>query len=215
MKYVESLFDVCYLLFVFVMGGFLYRKGSEEKMRGVRLMGWASILLGLGDSCHLIPRCIQYFVDSDLSFYLGFGKLITSITMTIFYVILFEILKEIDCNKIGRFSSFSIYLLAGIRILLCLFPQNEWFLDNSPYLWGILRNIPFFFLGGYMVFLFFQYREVESFGNIWLFIFLSFLFYAIVVLGCDFLPILGMFMIPKTVCYVLMIGEFYRYSKKC
>ena len=43
---------------------------------------------------------------------------------------------------------------------------------------------------------------------VWLLILLSFLFYLPVAVGAGLLPMLGMLMLPKTVCYILMIRLF-------
>ncbi|MBQ9911022.1 MAG: hypothetical protein IJM50_05955, partial [Lachnospiraceae bacterium] len=43
---------------------------------------------------------------------------------------------------------------------------------------------------------------------VFLYILLSFLFYIPVAVGAPLLPALGMLMLPKTVCYVLMIISF-------
>ena len=67
-------------------------------------MGIATLILGCGDAFHLVPRVLNYFIDSDFNFYLGFGKLVTSITMTIFYIFMYYIYlanyKEKEDKKI-------------------------------------------------------------------------------------------------------------------
>ena len=44
----------------------------------------------------------------------------------------------------------------------------------------------------------------------WLYILLSFLFYIPVVVGTGAVPMLGMLMLPKTVCYILILCVFLR-----
>lgn len=84
MKYGESTFDILYLLFVITAGCIILRRAKD---RTERYMGIATILLGCGDAFHLVPRVLNYFTDADLTAPLGIGKLITSITMTVFYVL--------------------------------------------------------------------------------------------------------------------------------
>ena len=104
---------------------------------------------------------------------------------------------------------YSIYLLAIIRIILCLFPQNGWFSNDSSFIWGIIRNIPFVILGLIIIVQYFNNRNKDKiFKNIWLYVTLSFIFYSIVVLGSSSISILGMFMLPKTICYVLIMFVF-------
>lgn len=50
-------------------------------------------------------------------------------------------------------------VLALLRIILCLLPQNEWTNYRQPLFWGILRNVPFVMLGAMLVVLF--AREVR------------------------------------------------------
>ncbi len=57
---------------------------------------------------------------------LGFGEAVASITMTIFYVILFHIWEMRYEVKDDKGLKFAVYALAAIRIILCLFPQNDW-----------------------------------------------------------------------------------------
>ena len=54
-------------------------------------MGWAALILGCGDAFHLGPRVLNYFVEADFAAALGIGKLVTSITMTVFYVLLYYV----------------------------------------------------------------------------------------------------------------------------
>ena len=56
-------------------------------------------------------------------------------------------------------------------------------------------------------------KDVKAFGNVWLFVTLSFLFYIPVVIGAEAVPLLGMFMLPKTVCYVLILLAFKKQSE--
>ncbi len=206
MKYGESLFDILYLFFTIIIG-VLILINSKNKL--FRLSGIATLFLGIGDSFHLVPRVLNYFINYDFSVYLGVGKLVTSITMTIFYIFMYYIYLINYNIKENKRVTLLMWFLSIIRIILCLFPQNEWFTNESPFIWGIIRNIPFAILGLLIVILFFKSRNSDKyFKNIWLYVVLSFIFYFIVVIGASKLPILGMFMLPKTICYVLIIISF-------
>lgn len=75
--------------------------------------------------------------------------------------------------------------------------------------WGIIRNIPFVILGVIICCLFMQKRkENDAFDLMWLYILLSFAFYIPVAVGAGLVPMLGMLMLPKTVCYILMVVAF-------
>ena len=49
-----------------------------------------------------------------------------------------------------------IYGLAGLRIALCMMPQNDWLSAAAPLSWGIYRNIPFALLGLLIIVLFYR-----------------------------------------------------------
>ena len=102
-----------------------------------------------------------------------------------------------------------IWVLAACRIILCLFPQNGWLQNDAGMTWGIIRNVPFTALGVLIVVLFFRKKDVlRRFKPVWLYVILSFAFYIPVAAGAGLVPMLGMLMIPKTVCYILLILLF-------
>lgn len=208
---VETLFDTVYLTSVITIGILMIRGSKGE--RQFRLFGWMAVVLGAGDAFHLVPRALA-LCTTGLENYttaLGIGKWITSVTMTIFYVLLYYVWRQrykID----GRGSLTAVvYGLAGMRIVLCMMPQNQWLSTEAPLSWGIGRNIPFALLGLLVIVLF--YRSAKDHGDkafhwMWLTIVLSFGFYIPVVLWADVFPAVGMLMIPKTCAYVwtVMIG---------
>ena len=95
-----------------------------------------------------------------------------------------------------------------------MFPQNGWLENSSDMKWGIIRNIPFIMLGAIICLLYYQKRNnIALFRSFWLYILLSFLFYIPVAVFAGLVPMLGMLMLPKTVCYIfyiLMILVFLR-----
>ena len=211
MKYGESFFDIAYLIIAIGIGVYILAKASGKLQKQ---MGVAALVLGCGDAFHLVPRVLNYFVDKDFSTALGVGKLITSITMTVFYILMYYIfLNNYEVQK-SKGVTATVWGLSAIRIALCLFPQNEWFSNNSPLIWGILRNIPFAILGVLIVILYFKFRKDDRcFRFIWLYVTLSFLFYIPVVVGADAVPILGALMLPKTICYLLILFTFIKKKK--
>lgn len=209
----ETLFDIVYLTTVITLGVIMITKSKGNKQ--YRLFGIMAVVLGLGDSFHLVPRMIA-LCTTGLDQYtaaLGIGKFITSITMTFFYLLLYYVWR-IRYNIKGKAGlTLYFYLLAAVRIILCLFPQNAWTSAEAPLSWGIYRNIPFALIGVLIIVLFYQYakeREDRSFRFMWLTIVLSFGFYLPVVLWADVNPLIGMLMIPKTCAYVwtVLIGYF-------
>ncbi|MBR2782150.1 MAG: hypothetical protein IKE00_02305 [Oscillospiraceae bacterium] len=88
MKYGESTFDILYLLFAIVSGCVMLVRGRG---RTEKEMGLAALILGVGDAFHLVPRVLNYFLTGDFTAALGIGKLVTSITMTVFYLLVYDI----------------------------------------------------------------------------------------------------------------------------
>ena len=206
----ESVFDVLYLIFAIGIGVWIIiRKRNKKEL----LMGISAVVLGLGDAFHLVPRVIGYYSDADLSFYLGTGKLITSVTMTVFYVLLYHIYLLIDGVEERYGRSIAVYALALVRVLLCMAPDNNWFNNQSPLSWAIYRNIPFTALGVIVIICWFSVRAVKPFERMWLYMTLSFAFYIPVAALAQAVPLLGMLMIPKTVCYALILVCFVRSIK--
>ena len=206
--YGETIFDICYLITALVIGVYILFKYRNNLGR---LMGTATLLLGCGDAFHLVPRVLKNFIQYDFTVSLGIGKLVTSITMTIFYILMFYIYKDKFKVENTKKIEWSIWILAIIRIILCMLPQNNWITNDGSVMMGIIRNIPFIII----IVLYYQKREeCNEFKNIWINVLLSFLFYLIVVLGTIKVPILGAFMIPKTVCYILIIVAFTKMIKK-
>ena len=207
---VETLFDTVYLIYVITIGILMIRKGTQKQYR---LFGIMAVVLGAGDSFHLVPRALALCTTGlkNFTIALGTGKFITSITMTVFYILLYYVWRSRYQIEGKKNLTVLVYLLSGARILLCLFPQNEWLSASAPLSWGIIRNIPFALLGLLIIVLFYneaKRRQDKSFRFMWLTIVLSFGFYIPVVLWADAIPMIGMLMIPKTCAYVwtVLIG---------
>lgn len=182
---------------------------KSEGRKQVLLFGIMAVILGLGDSFHLVPRVYALSTDGLESHYriLGFGTFVASISMTVFYVILYHI-AQMRYSLNNKSLTYVIYVLAIIRILLCLSPANEWMAENPPLSWGIYRNIPFALLGLLIIILFFREAkkaEDQPMKWMWLAVSLSFGFYLPVVLWADTIPAVGILMIPKTIAYVWIV----------
>lgn len=192
---------------------------SSKGNKQYTLFGIMAVVLGLGDSFHLIPRAYALCTTGleNFTFALGSGKFITSITMTVFYILLYYVWR-IRYRIVGRTATtFMVYLMALIRIVLCLFPQNAWTSVTSPLSWAIYRNIPFMIMGILIIVLFYTSAKTTKdfvFKHMWLTIVISFGFYLPVVLFADKIPLIGMLMIPKTCAYVWTVWIGYSAMKQ-
>lgn len=210
-EWMESLFDISYLLIVISVGiYYVTYTRMNEAIPTLFLYGVMTLILGIGDSFHLIPRILSnlFKYPQKYTVYLGIGKLVTSISMTIFYVILYYIHKELYLN-ITSFNILDILfiILSVIRIILCLMPQNQWLQNKENGYWPIYRNLPFVLMGIIVVIVYssttFGYHD--GFSLMPIAITMSFLFYLPVVLYAGKNPKVGMLMLPKTIMYIWIV----------
>ncbi|MEG2930578.1 MAG: hypothetical protein RR825_02210, partial [Ruthenibacterium sp.] len=203
---VEAVFDVLYLIAASAIGVFLLMRAQGG---GVRLLaGGMALVLACGDAFHLVPRICAVVTRQEeaLRAALGRGKQITSVTMTIFYLMLWHIGLLLFAPADMAGDTLLLYLLAAVRIALCLLPQNKWQDRYPPVRWGIWRNLPFFAMGIAVALLFGVYgSHAPGMGLMWLAIVLSFAFYLPVVLWANRNAKIGMLMLPKTCAYVWML----------
>ena len=214
---IETLFDLVYLVTVITVGIRMIR--SSKRGSQFRLFGWMAVVLGAGDSFHLVPRALA-LCTTGLENYvvpLGLGTWITSVTMTVFYVLLYYVWRKRYQVRGQKSVTLAVYLLSAARVVLCMMPQNRWLEAQSPLSWGIYRNIPFALLGLLIIVLFYRSAKEKNdtaFRWMWLTIVLSFGFYIPVVLWANTIPMIGMLMIPKTCAYVWTVLIGYAAMKK-
>ncbi len=203
---VEALFDVFYLLSALLIGIVLIQSAGDQSSR--YLAGIMALVLVGGDAFHLIPRIIVILSDNEEKYrkILGRGKQITSITMTFFYLLLWQIGISVYSPENTYIWTMMMYALAIIRIILCLLPQNKWTQRYPPVNWGIWRNVPFFLMGLMVAGLFFINKSSQpGLEWAWLAILLSFMFYLPVVIWANNNPKIGMLMLPKTCTYLWLL----------
>lgn len=122
---IETLFDAVYLVSVITIGILMIRGSKGNKQ--FRLFGLMAIVLGAGDSFHLIPRAIALCSTGLENFTvpLGLGKWITSVTMTVFYVLLYYVWRQRYQVKGQKGLTAVVYGLAAVRVALCMMPQTS------------------------------------------------------------------------------------------
>lgn len=212
----EAIFDVFYLVSVIGLSILMIKKGKKGSL--VWLFGSMGLILGAGDSFHLLPRITSQLTNDFAShaLALGYGKMVTSITMTIFYLILYRI-WEIRNGKSPQMGMRVIMgVLAGIRVVLSLMPQNNWTQLSGSYAWGIYRNIPFTIMGVLIVWLILKEamaKKDKTFMKIGAAVIVSFACYIPVVLFAAQVPAVGALMMPKTVAYLMVVVFGYQAMK--
>jgi hypothetical protein len=214
--WVEIGFNLSYLaaiwILVLLMRGRLASMPSSRQRLG-RIFMWAFALLALGDTGHVGFRVLAYALGGleakahvlglDLGL-VGVGAFSTAFTVTLFYMAFVLIWAERFQRPIGIFGWF--LLAVGLaRLVLMLFPQNEWNQVVAPLPWGWIRNAPLVIQGLGVTYLILRdaYSSNDrTFQWIGWMIITSFAFYAPVILFVSRIPVLGMLMIPKTLAYV-------------
>lgn len=201
MKDFELFFDSMYLIFVLFLGIrilFLRKPNSG-------LIGAMTLLLGLGDSFHLIPRIVaQATVDGFEVNAAGLflGTRISAMTMSLFYLLFYYYVRR-EMKKTNRALDILMSILFLIRIVTVILSFNR---ATSM---DLISNAPFVLMGIIDIALLFRERTNENFGKLYIFVFFSFLFYVPVVLLKNIYPTIGMLMMPKTVMYVLIVWKLY------
>ena len=177
---IETVFDIFYLVTVLTVGIRMIRDSKTGTQ--FRLFGLMAVVLGAGDAFHLVPRALA-LCTTGLENYavpLGLGKWITSVTMTVFYVLLYYVWRKRYQIEGQKNVTAAVYALSAVRVVLCMMPQNQWLTNHTPLAWGILRNVPFALLGLLIIVLFYRSAKQnndKAFRWMWLTIVLSFGFY--------------------------------------
>ena len=210
MRYGESAFDIAYLLFDLVAAIVFFVRADGRTV--FILYGFLTLCLGGGDAFHLIPRVQMHLSgpDENTTKKLGFGTAVTSVTMTIFYILLYYIWRLLFPEiAISPVIPALIWITALLRIVLCLFPQNRWLSGDGDLRWSWYRNIPFLVTGILVIALFAISGNTYGYG-LWkmcIAIALSFAFYLPVTVLAKKKPMVGALMLPKTLRYIWVLSR--------
>ena len=180
--------------------------GNPES-RTYHLAGFMVVILILGDSFRFIPRITSFFIkDSDnVELVQDKGKIISSIVITLFYVFLWSLGIIIFSAQISVFYTILVYILAVIRIVLCLISQKY----SKDSLWDIYRNLPFVFLVFVVGLLFFFYRyKIFSLVYAWVAIYFSLIFSMAVLFLSTKTERVGFWVIMRNLSLIWLISMF-------
>jgi hypothetical protein len=204
----ESVFDIGYLLFDLIAAVLFFTKADGRQL--FYLYGTLTLLLGGGDAFHLIPRVDRALRGSTPSTEkrLGFGLAVSSVTMTVFYILLMYIwMATFPGLTVPPILFVLVWGTALLRIILCLFPQNNWLHREGNPRWSFYRNAPFAVTGICLIILYLISGNTGNYG-LWKMapaIIGSFACYLPVTVWAKKKPMIGMLMIPKTCMYIWMI----------
>ncbi len=222
--WVEIIFNIGYLIAVWTIVVMMARRQSAvapENRAVARRVMWAFALLALGDTGHVGFRVLAYSLGGldaqplvlgvPLSL-VGIGALATAITVTFFYMVMVDVWRLRFHKPLGA-AGWSLLAVGALRLIIMLFPQNEWSQVVPPQPWGLIRNIPLMILGlGVMVLILRDAYRANDRPFEWIgwMMAVSYAFYTPVILFVQQVPVLGMLMIPKTLAYVAIAVIAYR-----
>ena len=206
MNQFEIFFDGLYLSLIIFLGIRMLLIEDKDS----RILGSMTLLLGLGDSFHLIPRIIANVESNGFlvnSFGLFLGTRVSAITMSVFYLFFYFYIKKTKKSQ-DKGLDLAMILLFALRLVSVLISFN-----HSEKM-DIISNVPFVLMGLIDIFLLYKDRSRQDFKNLYIYVFFSFLFYVPVVLFKNTHPSIGALMMPKTVMYVLIVLKLYKNLKK-
>jgi hypothetical protein len=207
--WVEIAFNISYLVVVWSMVAIMMIRrnqvASVNRVLAQRIL-WAFALLALGDTGHVGFRVIAYLrggLEANPAL-VGAGALSTAFTVTLFYMLMVDAWHLRFKKPLGWFG-WTLLAAGVVRLIVMLFPQNQWWQVTPPYGWSLLRNGFLVIQGlGVMGLILRDSARTHdrSFTWIGVMIALSYLFYTPVILWVEWVPLLGMLMIPKTCAYL-------------
>lgn len=218
----EFTFNLVYLTSIWWLCARMARAQPRQPVaarRAARWVGAATFVLALGDTFHLAPRSLGALSallgrPVDTSWWVGFGLLASSVTVTLFYAFLtLYVYRKFDLAFDAGFWVLAAAFVA--RLALLAFPQNHWFGEAAP-AWRFYRNIPFTVQGAGVVLLLLRQagRDVPQVAHALRIaayaIVISFLCYFATLVGARWSPAWGAMMMPKTVAYVFAVAWLYR-----
>lgn len=201
----EAVFDAAYLIFDLI-AAMLFFFFSQGKTLFI-LYGILTLTLCGGDAFHLVPRIIRAVCGSNdkIKRQLGIGLQVSSITMTVFYIILMYIWKfTFPELKLPVILEAVIWISAVVRIVICMLPQNNWCTEDGNIKLSIIRNSVFAITGIGVIILYiisgntYGYHMTRMAAAI----IISFGCYLPVTLLSKTRPKVGLLMIPKTCAYM-------------
>ncbi|MHA1821919.1 MAG: hypothetical protein ACTSVC_15710 [Promethearchaeota archaeon] len=166
------------------------------------------------------------------------GLMATGITMTFFYLMFYYFWKDVYLKdngikelqdiktKVKIYDQIAVWSVI-IRIILIFMPWNRWGTEPTYYFgvlsFRIITNIPLYVIGFEVLILFIKSVSVEGINEIVpkdinyavknsaIWIIVSYTCYTITIFGVPINPLYGMFMIPKTIAYIVVVYYLYKY----
>ncbi len=150
--FIELVLSISFIGIIAYIG---YTIFASDNNTGYLHVAYSAFAIAISYFIYLTPRLLSFFMKAErLKSILGYTLMFKEIVITVFLLYLLYLLNNrYSFNR--KTLNYSMYVLAGIRIIVLLLPYNNWTTVRSTSL-TILSFIPFLFSGLLLVLLYRQ-----------------------------------------------------------
>jgi len=200
---IKSGFYIIFIIISCIAGIHMLIKSNGDKK--VTIFGLMVLLLGVGESFHLVPRIFEIFSNSskDYGAMIETGRFIASLSIIFVYYILFWFCNVLCNTSPTKKRNITLIILGILSIAVSIL-----FWNTDDTLFVLLRNVPTIVIG-LLVVVYFNGQTSSilnhPFKYLGLALILSLLFtIGFELLGQDY-PFFIILMMPKTLMYIWII----------
>ena len=159
---IEPTFEISYLLVGLLLSVLVLIKG--RKQIPYLILASVGFTIIATDAMIIIPKYLGFsFTELEYVYsFIGVGKSVVSIVMSIIYLLTFGGYKHVLKKKTDPFIDITIYVLASVKIIISLIPQYGLELNHDYYLWAFLSNLPFIIVGVLTAFFAFKWTKRQD-----------------------------------------------------
>ena len=223
--YAESAFDLAALLVALLGGVTILQRRSDS---AGKLMGWAALVLFIGEALNLVPRTLNKLTGMGGGFLLLAGRMAAALAVTVFCILLSLLWEKLYEGKNGFFTEMHVRELSGARALACLFPVFYWLsalmqgekenpMADAAGLEALIvpavRGVTLLIVAAVVAHHWRKRRsEIPTLRSVWLLLILAALLEIGADLGAVYVPALAYLYIPQLVCLLGIVLFFVRYA---
>ena len=193
-----------------------------------KLMGWAALVLFIGEALHLVPRALALLAGMENAFLLLAGRMAAALALTVFCILLSLLWEKLFEQKNGFFTEAHVRELSGARALACLFPVFYWLSgimggDRADPMAGAtgwealivpaVRGVTLLIVAAVVAHHWRKTRaQLPTLPPVWLLLALAALFAIASDVGAVYVPALELLYIPQLVCLLWIVAGFVRFA---
>ena len=221
LAYAEGAFMLAALLTALLGGVTILQRRNDG---AGKLMGWAALVLFIGEALHLVPRALALLAGMENAFLLLAGRMAAALALTVFCILLSLLWEKLYEQNNGFFSEMHVRELSGARALACLFPVVYWLSgimggDRADPLAGAtgwealiapaVRCVTLLIVAAVVAHHWRKTRaQLPTLPPVWLLLMLAALFAAAADVGAVYVPALELLYIPQLVCLLWIVVGF-------